>query len=61
MGPPCPPHGRGEGGDNRFRTEFFAELRRLADRHEALLIFDGHTIAARAALQAEQAVTQPAS
>jgi len=31
---------QGEGGDNHFRAEFFAELRRLADRHEALLIFD---------------------
>ncbi len=31
---------QGEGGDNHFRAEFFAELRRLADLHEALLIFD---------------------
>jgi L-lysine 6-transaminase len=31
---------QGEGGDNHFRSEFFAELRRLADAHEALLIFD---------------------
>jgi L-lysine 6-transaminase len=31
---------QGEGGDNHFRAEFFAELRRLADQHEALLIFD---------------------
>jgi L-lysine 6-transaminase len=31
---------QGEGGDNHFRAEFFAELRRLADRHEALLIVD---------------------
>jgi len=31
---------QGEGGDNHFRTEFFVELRRLADQHEALLIFD---------------------
>jgi L-lysine 6-transaminase len=31
---------QGEGGDNHFRSEFFAELRRLADEHEALLIFD---------------------
>jgi L-lysine 6-transaminase len=31
---------QGEGGDNHFRAEFFAELRHLADRHEALLIFD---------------------
>ena len=31
---------QGEGGDNHFRAEFFAELRRLADRHDALLIFD---------------------
>jgi L-lysine 6-transaminase len=31
---------QGEGGDNHFRTELFRELRRLADEHEALLIFD---------------------
>jgi L-lysine 6-transaminase len=31
---------QGEGGDNHFRTEFFKELRRLADQHEFLLIFD---------------------
>jgi len=31
---------QGEGGDNHFRPEFFRELRRLADAHEALLIFD---------------------
>jgi len=31
---------QGEGGDNHFRAEFFAELRHLADRHGALLIFD---------------------
>ena len=31
---------QGEGGDNHFRSEFFHELRRLADEHEALLIFD---------------------
>jgi L-lysine 6-transaminase len=31
---------QGEGGDNHFRGEFFRELRRLADEHEALLIFD---------------------
>ncbi len=31
---------QGEGGDNHFRPEFFAELRRLADEHEALLICD---------------------
>ena len=31
---------QGEGGDNHFRPEFFAELRRLADENEALLIFD---------------------
>jgi L-lysine 6-transaminase len=31
---------QGEGGDNHFRPEFFEELRRLADEHEALLIFD---------------------
>lgn len=29
-----------EGGDNHFRPEFFRELRRLADAHEALLIYD---------------------
>lgn len=29
-----------EGGENHFRPEFFAELRRLADENEALLIFD---------------------
>lgn len=29
-----------EGGDNHFRPEFFRELRRLADQHEALLVFD---------------------
>jgi L-lysine 6-transaminase len=29
-----------EGGDNHFRPEFMRELRRLADVHEALLIFD---------------------
>jgi L-lysine 6-transaminase len=29
-----------EGGDNHFRPEFMRELRRLADEHEALLIFD---------------------
>jgi L-lysine 6-transaminase len=29
-----------EGGDNHFRHEFFAELRRLADENDALLIFD---------------------
>jgi L-lysine 6-transaminase len=29
-----------EGGDNHFRPEYFRELRRLADQHEALLIFD---------------------
>jgi len=29
-----------EGGDNHFRPEFLRELRRLADRHEAMLIFD---------------------
>jgi len=29
-----------EGGDNHFRPEFFAELRRVADEREALLIFD---------------------
>ncbi len=31
---------QGEGGDNHFRGEFLRELRRLADEHEALLIFD---------------------
>lgn len=31
---------QGEGGDNHFRSEFLRELRRLADEHEALLIFD---------------------
>ncbi|MBI3259605.1 MAG: L-lysine 6-transaminase [Ignavibacteriae bacterium] len=31
---------QGEGGDNHFRPEFFAELRKLADENEALLIFD---------------------
>jgi L-lysine 6-transaminase len=31
---------QGEGGDNHFRREFLAELRRLADEHEALLVFD---------------------
>jgi L-lysine 6-transaminase len=31
---------QGEGGDNYFRQEFFQELRRLADKHEFLLIFD---------------------
>lgn len=29
-----------EGGDHHFRPEFFRELRRLADTHEALLIYD---------------------
>ncbi len=31
---------QGEGGDRHFRAEFLRELRRLADDHEALLIFD---------------------
>jgi len=31
---------QGEGGDNHFRPEFLQTLRRLADEHEALLIFD---------------------
>ncbi len=31
---------QGEGGDNHFRAEFLLELRRLADTHEFLLIFD---------------------
>jgi L-lysine 6-transaminase len=29
-----------EGGDNHFRAEFLRQLRRLADEHAALLIFD---------------------
>jgi L-lysine 6-transaminase len=31
---------QGEGGDNHFRKEFFQALRELADRYEAMLIFD---------------------
>jgi L-lysine 6-transaminase len=31
---------QGEGGDNHFRPQFFAELRRLADEHDALLVYD---------------------
>ncbi len=31
---------QGEGGDNHFRPEFLAELRRLADEHDFMLIFD---------------------
>ena len=31
---------QGEGGDNHFRGEFLRALRRLADVHDALLIFD---------------------
>lgn len=31
---------QGEGGDNHFRPEFFAELRGLADEHDFLLIAD---------------------
>jgi len=31
---------QGEGGDRHFRGEFLRELRRLADEHEFLLIFD---------------------
>jgi len=31
---------QGEGGDNQFRVEFHQELRRLADEHDALLIYD---------------------
>src|SRR4029079_11929763 len=31
---------QGEGGDNHFRPEFFKELRRLADVHEAMFIVD---------------------
>jgi L-lysine 6-transaminase len=31
---------QGEGGDNHFRAEFLRELRKLADKHDFLLIFD---------------------
>lgn len=31
---------QGEGGDNHFRKEYFQELRKLTDEHEALLILD---------------------
>ena len=31
---------QGEGGDNHFRKEFFVELRKIADYHECMLIFD---------------------
>ena len=31
---------QGEGGDNHFRPEYLQRLRDLADKHEALLIFD---------------------
>ena len=31
---------QGEGGDNHFRPEFLQALRKLADKHEFLLIFD---------------------
>jgi len=31
---------QGEGGDNHFRPEFLRTLRRLADQHEFLLVFD---------------------
>jgi len=31
---------QGEGGDNHFRKEFFVELRRIADEHDMMLIFD---------------------
>jgi len=31
---------QGEGGDNHFRSDFLRALRRLADEHEFLLIFD---------------------
>ena len=31
---------QGEGGDNHFRPEFFAELRRLADEHDFMFIAD---------------------
>lgn len=31
---------QGEGGDNHFSKEFFAQMRQLADENDALLIFD---------------------
>ncbi|HEX7078319.1 MAG TPA: L-lysine 6-transaminase [Candidatus Eisenbacteria bacterium] len=31
---------QGEGGDNHFRAEFFQALRKMADKHEAMLVFD---------------------
>lgn len=31
---------QGEGGDHHFRKEFFAELRRIADENDIMLIFD---------------------
>ncbi|MDP7566066.1 MAG: L-lysine 6-transaminase [Candidatus Marinimicrobia bacterium] len=31
---------QGEGGDNHFRESFFRQLRKLADEHEFLLIYD---------------------
>jgi L-lysine 6-transaminase len=31
---------QGEGGDNHFRPKLFEELRRLANTHEALLVYD---------------------
>jgi len=31
---------QGEGGDNHFRSEFLAKLRKYADEKEALLVFD---------------------
>lgn len=31
---------QGEGGDNHFRPEFLMELRRIADEHDIMLIFD---------------------
>jgi L-lysine 6-transaminase len=31
---------QGEGGDNHFRPEFLAELRKLADQHDFMLVFD---------------------
>ena len=31
---------QGEGGDNHFRPEFFAELRKICDEQDILLIFD---------------------
>jgi len=31
---------QGEGGDNHFRTEFFKQLRTIADENDILLIFD---------------------